>query len=43
MCRQFAEWATLIQQINKPTEGGNLQWSNKIMTLYNVTPSAVDG
>ena len=36
MCREFAEWATLIQQINKPTESGNWQWSNKIMMLYNV-------
>jgi len=43
MCRQFAEWATLIQQMNKPTESGNWQWSNKIMTLYNAAPSAVDG
>jgi len=25
MCRQFTEWATLIQQISKPTESGNWQ------------------
>ena len=43
MCSEFAEWATLTQQINKPSGSGKGQWSNKIVKLYNVTTPAVDG